>query len=175
VIKLLVGLGNPGKQYDKTRHNVGFLFLDKLVASCREDWSDQAKFLGCTSVVNINNRDIRLLKPMTYMNESGRSVIAVVKYFNMSVDDVLVVHDDLELCVGEWKVKYSGGHGGHNGVRSIQANLGGADFHRIRLGIGRPAVGKSVADYVLSQSSSDEYEKIQEAIGFSIAHVRSIL
>ncbi|MCF7998420.1 MAG: aminoacyl-tRNA hydrolase [Methylovulum sp.] len=175
MIRLLVGLGNPGKQYDKTRHNAGFLFLDRLIVDYQEDWTDHARFFGATSVININNRDVRLLKPMTYMNESGRSVAAVVKYFNMSLDEVLVVHDDLDLRVGEWKVKYSGGHGGHNGVRSMHACLGGADFHRMRLGIGRPLAGKSVADYVLSQSSSDEYEKIQEAIGSSIAQVKSII
>jgi len=163
MIKLIVGLGNPGQQYEKTRHNAGFLFLDYLAGSAL--WSSESKFHGLVASCHIGGNKVILLKPQTFMNRSGLSVGAIARYYKVDIGEVLVAHDELDLIAGVVKLKKGGGHAGHNGLRDIIANLGGKEFYRLRFGIGRPSPGKKVADFVLSNSSKQEVCDMDEAYG----------
>jgi len=163
MIKLIVGLGNPGRQYEKTRHNAGFLFLDYLAGSTL--WSNESKFHGLVASCHIGGNKVILLKPQTFMNRSGLSVGAIARYYKVDIGEVLVAHDELDLVAGVVKLKKGGGHAGHNGLRDIIANLGGKEFYRLRFGIGRPSPGKKVADFVLSNSSKQEVCDMDDAYG----------
>jgi len=164
MIKLVVGLGNPGQQYEKTRHNAGFLFLDNLAAERSCAWSNKPGFQGLMSECGIAGEKVLLLKPQTYMNRSGQSVGKVARYYKLVPEDILVVHDELDFDAGVAKLKKDGGHAGHNGLRDIIAHLGGKDFYRLRIGIGRPAAGINVADYVLSVPPKNDWQLIHSAI-----------
>jgi PTH1 family peptidyl-tRNA hydrolase len=147
MIKLIVFLGNPGKQYSRTRHNIGWQILSYKYPSS----SFQKKFNGEIA----NEGTVKLLKPLTFMNESGRCVEAAASYYNLDPSEILVVHDDLELPFGEIKIQKGGGLKGHNGLKSIKANLNDNNFYRLRFGIGRPQHG-NVSSFVLSAFSKDE-------------------
>ncbi len=164
MIKLIVGLGNPGQQYEKTRHNVGFLFLDRLVSDFGASWSSESKFQGIFSVCELFGFKVMLLKPSVFMNRSGLSVGKVARYYKLTPEEILVVHDELDFSPGVVKLKKGGGHAGHNGLRDIISHLESNDFFRLRVGIGRPVAGKSVADYVLSASSGKDAELIDSVI-----------
>jgi PTH1 family peptidyl-tRNA hydrolase len=161
MIKLIVGLGNPGQQYEKTRHNAGFLFLDSLAKDLGCDWSNQSKFQGLFAECSIAQAKVILLKPDTFMNRSGQAVGKVCRYYKLLPEEILVVHDELDFNPGVVKLKKDGGHAGHNGLRDIIAHLGSKDFYRLRVGIGRPASGKSVADFVLCAPTRDELHLIE--------------
>ena len=159
---LLVGLGNPGSEYEQTRHNVGFIFLDHLAqqAGCQVDGQ---KMDGLYAQVRSFGSQLLFLKPQTYMNRSGKSVRAFADYFKIPKERILVLHDDLDLATGRIKVVSKGGAGGHNGIRSIAQHLGGTDFSRIKIGIGRPphneqGQGQPVDRYVLSRMHDDEIQ-----------------
>ncbi len=156
MIKLIVGLGNPGQQYEKNRHNAGFLFLDHLLNQHSGSWSNESKFHGIVATSFIAGSKVILLKPQTFMNRSGLSVGSVARYYKIKAEEILLVHDELDFAAGVVKLKKGGGHAGHNGLRDIIANMGERDFYRARIGIGRPVSGKPVADYVLSDPSRDE-------------------
>jgi PTH1 family peptidyl-tRNA hydrolase len=158
MIKLIVGLGNPGKQYEKTRHNAGFLFLDELVLNSGCRWISESRFHGAFAEYSVGLNKVMLLKPDTFMNRSGQSVGAVVRYYRLLADEILVVHDELDFEVGVIKLKKNGGHAGHNGLRDIISHLGTNQFYRLRVGIGRPESGGSVANFVLSPPSRNERE-----------------
>jgi PTH1 family peptidyl-tRNA hydrolase len=147
---LVAGLGNPGRDYARTRHNVGWMVLDELAR--RQGGSWRSKFSGQLSEIRLDGGRLALVKPETYMNESGRSIAAAAKFFKAPVDAVLVVHDDVDLEEGRLQVRLGGGLAGHNGLRSIASSLGSQDFLRIRIGVGRPGHGdrRSVADYILA-------------------------
>jgi PTH1 family peptidyl-tRNA hydrolase len=153
---LVVGLGNPGREYERTRHNVGWLVLDELAR--RHDGSWRSKFSGSLAEVRLGDLRLALLKPETYMNESGRSVGAAVRFFKVEPEQVLVVHDDVDLEPGRLQARAGGGLAGHNGLRSLAQHLGSQDFLRLRIGVGRPGRGdpRSVADWVLSPFSPEE-------------------
>lgn len=151
MVKVIVGLGNPGPQYDKTRHNAGFLFVEHLAKKSSSKWVDAAQFSGEVAECSTPLGKLILLKPMTFMNRSGVSVGKFLKYYKVFPEEMLVVHDDLELSDGVIRLKRDGGHAGHNGLRDIIAHVGSRDFYRLRIGIGRPEAGKNVADYVLSR------------------------
>jgi len=162
---LLVGLGNPGKKYAETRHNVGFVVLDALAKDQGlEDF--RAKFSGLFSKGRVFGRDVGLLKPETFMNLSGDAVQPAMVFHKVAVGDVIVVHDELDLPFGDVRVKVGGGHAGHNGLRSLIARIGSPDFVRVRFGIGRPppSFGGAVADFVLSGFSADERAALPAAI-----------
>ena len=146
-IKLIVGLGNPGQQYRFTRHNAGALFLESLCHDYHGELRPESKFYGHAGRITIGGKDVRLLFPTTYMNNSGQAVSAMARYFDIAPEEILIAYDELDLPVGTVKLKTGGGHGGHNGIRDIEKALGTRDFHRLRLGIGRPR-GDGV-DYVL--------------------------
>ncbi len=167
MIKLLIGLGNPGQQYEKTRHNAGFLFLDGLVFESGGGWVKESRFDGLVSELALPFGKVMLLKPGLFMNRSGQSVGKVVRYFKLAPEEILVVHDELDLKVGVVRLKKDGGHAGHNGLRDIIANLGSKDFYRLRVGIGRPPVGKNVADFVLSVPAKNEWDLTQSAFGLA--------
>ncbi|MBK8252123.1 MAG: aminoacyl-tRNA hydrolase [Polyangiaceae bacterium] len=154
---LVVGLGNPGRQYSANRHNVGFMVVDELAAVCRAD-GFRSKFNGEYTKGESGGEDLVLLKPQTFMNESGRSVQAAVAFFKPPTLRVLVIHDELDLPYGTIRLKVGGGHAGHNGLRSIMSCIGTGDFGRLRFGIGRPPPGfrGEVADFVLSNFDSNE-------------------
>lgn len=156
MIKLLVGLGNPGLQYEKTRHNAGFLYLDHLLSQYSGKWSNESKFHGFVATSLIGNNKVVLLKPQTFMNRSGSSIGSVARYYKFKTEEILIVHDELDFSAGIVKLKKGGGHAGHNGLRDTIANLGEKDFYRLRLGIGRPVSGKPVADYVLSNPTKED-------------------
>ncbi len=165
-IKLIVGLGNPGQQYRFTRHNAGALFLESLCDDYHGELRTESKFYGMAERITIDGRDVRLLFPTTYMNASGQAVSAMAKYFDIDPLEILVAYDELDLPVGTVRLKTGGGHGGHNGVRDIAKAMGRSDFHRLRIGIGRPTLkGK---DYVLSEPSKQEAEAIQDNIDEAI-------
>lgn len=164
MIKLIVGLGNPGQQYEKTRHNVGFWFVDALAERCNANWSVEKKFNGRYALVEMCGNKVYLLKPDTFMNLSGQSVSALQRYYNLALMECLIVHDELDFEPGALRIKQGGGHAGHNGLKSIIACLGGAEFKRMRFGIGRPKAEGSVADYVLSVPSRSDFIKIESAI-----------
>ncbi|MDD4916010.1 MAG: aminoacyl-tRNA hydrolase [Methylococcales bacterium] len=159
MIKLIVGLGNPGSQYDKTRHNAGFVFLDHLLSAYGGSWVVSSQFQGETAVCSIAGSRLILLKPMTFMNRSGLSVGNLMRYYKFKPEELLVVHDELDLPAGAVRLKRDGGHAGHNGLRDIIAHLQSRDFFRLRMGIDRPAQGGNVADYVLSKPSAENCRK----------------
>ena len=167
MIKLIVGLGNPGRQYEKTRHNAGFLFLDALAQELGCIWSNESRFQGLFAEGSIANSKVLLLKPDTFMNRSGQSVGKIARYYKLNPEEILVVHDELDFNPGIVKLKKDGGHAGHNGLRDIIAHLGSKEFYRLRLGIGRPPVGKVVADFVLSSPSKQEWELLVNAFDLS--------
>jgi PTH1 family peptidyl-tRNA hydrolase len=175
MIKLIVGLGNPGQQYEKTRHNAGFLFLDRLMAESGGDWVKEARFDGLLSEIMVVGVKVILLKPSTFMNRSGQSVGKVARYFKIQPEEVLVAHDELDYDVGVVKLKKDGGHAGHNGLRDIIAHLASKEFYRLRIGIGRPSAGKVVADYVLSNPSKSEWEVIFPAFDLATRHVEQMV
>lgn len=161
---LCVGLGNPGATYANTRHNTGFVFVDAL-ARCLGDPAWKERFAGlATAVQDEHLGKILLLKPQTYMNASGRSVAECLHFFKMTPKDLIVVHDDLDLPVGTYKIKQKGSHGGHNGLRDIHKALGTDDYRRIRIGIDRPADKALVSDYVLGNFSKEDREKLDRVI-----------
>jgi PTH1 family peptidyl-tRNA hydrolase len=164
-IRLVVGLGNPGREHAATRHNAGYWFADALASRLGAAFSGEAKFQGHVARAA---GGVRLLKPGTYMNLSGRSVASLSRFFALSPEDVLVVHDELDLLAGEAKMKFGGGTAGHNGLRDIASALGTQDFWRLRIGIGHPRDSsipqQDVADYVLAPPSRDDRAAIDDAI-----------
>ena len=173
MIKLIVGLGNPGQKYQNTRHNAGFLLLDYLAGASA--WSSEAKFHGVIENSLVGSNKVILLKPQTFMNKSGLSVSAIVRYFKIEMEEILVAHDELDLDSGVVRLKRGGGHAGHNGLRDIIAGLGGKDFYRLRLGIGRPNPGKNVADFVLSDLSKQGWNELHTAFESVNAHLDRIV
>lgn len=161
-MKLVVGLGNPGQSYEGTRHNVGFETIDHCEKSLNIPLN-QSKFKGAYGFDNINNEKIFLLKPLTFMNLSGESVVPLMNFYKISVENLLVIYDDLDLKPGTIRLRQKGSHGGHNGMKSIINHLGTDEFNRIRIGIGRPEPGISVSNYVLGSFHSSERELINEA------------
>lgn len=175
MIKLIVGLGNPGQQYEKTRHNAGFLFLDELAAERSAIWSCKPEFQGLLSNATVAGEKILLLKPQTFMNKSGQAVGKLVRYYKFAPEEILVVHDELDFCTGVIRLKHNGGHAGHNGLKDIIANLGSANFFRLRLGIGRPADASSVANYVLSAPAKSEWLELTAAIALGVGCIDRII
>jgi PTH1 family peptidyl-tRNA hydrolase len=153
---LVVGLGNPGREYAKNRHNVGQMVVDELARRHGGSW--RGKFSGQIAETRIDGHRVALLKPETFMNDSGRSVKAVAAFFKLETDAILVVHDESDLELGRLQVRLGGGLAGHNGLRSVAQQLGSPDFMRLRVGVGRPARGdrRPLADYVLSDFEPDE-------------------
>jgi len=153
---LVVGLGNPGREYERTRHNAGWLVVDELARRHGGSW--RSKFSGSLAEVRLGEKRLALLKPETYMNESGRSVSAAARFFKVPVESILVVHDDVDLEPGRLQARRGGGLAGHNGLRSLAQDLGTQDFLRLRIGVGRPGRGdpRPVADWVLSPFASEE-------------------
>ena len=158
---LVAGLGNPGPEYARNRHNVGWLVVDELAR--RHDGQWRAKFNGRLAEIRIDGHKVALLKPETFMNDSGRAVQAAARFFKIEPDAVLVVHDESDLDIGRLQLRRGGGLAGHNGLRSVAAGLGGPDFLRLRVGVGRPERGdpRSLADWVLSDfAPNDDAEAI---------------
>ena len=163
-VDIIVGLGNPGNEYANTRHNVGFWFVDELSRKYGGSFKSEKKFQGEVAKTRIASRDVWLLKPDTYMNASGASVLALMQFYKLKRQNILVVHDDLDLPVGTVRLKESGGHGGHNGLRDIISRCGGNDFLRVRLGIGHPGTKEKVTGHVLKKASADDQREIEYAI-----------
>ena len=163
MIKLVVGLGNPGRQYEGTRHNVGFWFVDELAFRFRADWRMNKRCNAQIAQIKISENDVMLMKPLTFMNNSGASVSACVCYHQLCAENVLVVHDELDFLPGIVRFKKGGGHAGHNGLRDIVARLGVNNFLRLRIGIGRPMGRQLVADFVLSSPNCDDRQVIRDA------------
>ncbi|MCC7327572.1 MAG: aminoacyl-tRNA hydrolase [Burkholderiales bacterium] len=168
-LRLVAGLGNPGREYARTRHNAGFWFADRLAEKLGAPFCAESKFAAEVARAG----DVRLVKPATYMNLSGRAVAALARFFDIASGEMLVVHDELDLKPGEAKLKFGGGHAGHNGLRDIQAQLGTADFWRLRLGIGHPRdselTQQEVVDYVLKPPRAEEGVAIDEAVERALA------
>ncbi len=173
-IELIVGLGNPGSRYAATRHNAGWWFVDELVGKHGGVFRPQSKFHGETADITIAGHRLRVLKPGTYMNDSGRSVAAICSFYRYQLDQLLVAHDELDLPVGTARLKRGGGHGGHNGLRDLIAAIG-ADFWRLRLGIDHPGHRSEVTDYVLRRASAADEQLIRDAVDESIAVMPTLL
>jgi PTH1 family peptidyl-tRNA hydrolase len=168
-IKLIIGLGNPGAEYRDTRHNAGFRWVDQLAKELRAKLAPQSKFHGLVAKAKHAGRDLWLLEPTTYMNASGRAVVAMALYYKILPDEILVVHDELDLPAGTVKIKKGGGNGGHNGLKDISAYLTTPDFWRLRIGIGHPGDKSAVVNYVLRPPRQEEQGPIDEAIKKSLA------
>lgn len=175
MIKLLVGLGNPGPEYEATRHNAGFWWVDAAAKQLEGRLSADRAYFGLVGRVNRPAGPVWLLQPQTYMNLSGKSVAALARFFKIAPQEILVVHDELDLLPGQLKLKEGGGHAGHNGLRDIHTQLGSADYWRLRLGIGHPGVKTEVADYVLRKPPASEREAIERSIEESLKHLDLML
>ena len=160
---IIVGLGNPGGEHERDRHNVGYWLVDDIAASLGARFSGEQKFLADTCQVSLQNNPVRLLKPTTFMNRSGQSVRQTIDYYKVPIGEVLVIHDDLDLPVGTARLKTGGGHGGHNGLRDVIAHCG-RDFVRLRIGIGHPGRKEQVVGYVLKPPTKDELTEIRRAL-----------
>jgi PTH1 family peptidyl-tRNA hydrolase len=168
-IQLIVGLGNPGAEYEQTRHNAGAFFVERIAAAQGVNLAVERKFFGLTGRFNHQGQDVRLLIPTTFMNRSGQAVAALAGFYRIPVDAILVAHDELDLPPGVAKLKQGGGHGGHNGLRDIIAQLGNQNtFHRLRLGIGHPGDASKVSNFVLSRAPRAEQEKLDASIDFAL-------
>ncbi len=165
MIRLIVGLGNPGREYEHTRHNAGFQAVERLLAKHAPGAVGKRRFQALVHEVQGEGKRIVALRPQTFMNLSGQSVAEAVRYLNMDpARELLVVYDDLDLPVGRIRLREKGGSGGHNGIKSVISHIGGDDFARVRIGVGRPPVGVAVIDHVLTRFSKPERELVDEAL-----------
>jgi len=174
-IKLIVGLGNPGEKYLETRHNAGFWFIDDIVAQHHLHLNHTARYKGDNDSFTYQSEKRHILKPLTFMNNSGESVQALAHYFKIKPEEILVAHDELDLPAGTIRLKKSGGHGGHNGLRSIISHLGSKDFWRLRIGIGHPGDRNKVVDYVLNRISKKDAQLVQDALIDVMANIELLL
>lgn len=166
-VYLIVGLGNPGERYDGTRHNIGFHVVDRLAEDFQVRFSHKDSFSGYISKVKTSSCNFLLLKPLTYMNKSGISVVSVMNFYKLVPEQLIVIHDELDILPGDIRLKQGGGSAGHNGLRSIQCSISSNDFWRIRIGIGHPKSLNSrqnVSDFVLSSPNQEEFSSIESAI-----------
>jgi PTH1 family peptidyl-tRNA hydrolase len=156
MIKLIVGLGNPGPDYEDTRHNAGFWWVDEVARQLKAPLSIDRNYFGAVARTSVNGQPLWLLEPQTFMNLSGKSVGALARFFKIAPEHILVAHDELDLPPGEIKLKRAGGHAGHNGLRDIHSKLGSPDYWRLRIGIGHPGDKKEVANWVLKKPMLDD-------------------
>jgi PTH1 family peptidyl-tRNA hydrolase len=175
MIRLFVGLGNPGPEYQATRHNAGFWFIDAVARELRVQLAPERSYSGMVARVNLRDQPLWLLQPLTFMNLSGKSVAALARFYKIAPGEILVAHDELDLLAGQVKMKLGGSHAGHNGLKDIQAQLGSADFWRIRLGIGHPGVKAEVVEYVLRKPPADQREAIDKSIAQSVSALDLLL
>jgi len=174
-VRLIVGLGNPGSEYADTRHNAGFRFVDALLESLGGNLRPEGRFSGRTARLAIGGRDVWLLEPDTFMNHSGDAVSRLAHYYKIPIEEILIVHDELDLPPGTVRLKQGGGDGGHNGVADIIEKLTARDFLRLRIGIGRPASSAQVVSFVLRKAPAAEQALIDIAIRDALAHVEDIV
>jgi PTH1 family peptidyl-tRNA hydrolase len=163
-ILLIVGLANPGSEYENTRHNAGAWFVSALAKDADVELRQNPKFHGQHGIARVKNHECHLLIPSTYMNHSGRAIQAVASYYKISPQNILIAHDELDLPAGTIRLKFDGGHGGHNGLRDTISNLSTKEFYRLRIGIGRPTNGGDVSDYVLSPPKKSERTEIDNSL-----------
>jgi PTH1 family peptidyl-tRNA hydrolase len=171
MIKLLVGLGNPGPDYEATRHNAGFWWIDALAAQLGTQLVMERGYFGRMARTSLDGQTLWLLQPQTFMNKSGQSVAALARFYKIEAAEILVIHDELDLPPGECKLKQGGSHAGHNGLRDIHGQLGTADYWRLRLGIGHPGHKAEVVNWVLKKPSADDRTAIDTAIERSLKAV----
>lgn len=169
-IACVVGLGNPGPRYEQTRHNVGFWLIDELARHYGVALRADSKFAGEVGRMRSQAGECWLLKPDTFMNHSGRSVAALTRFYRIPPEQVLVIHDELDMAPGMLRIKKGGGHGGHNGLRDIVNAIGSRDFLRVRIGIGHPGHKSGVSDYVLSRPSADDQRLIEASMDVLLQH-----
>ena len=175
MIKLFVGLGNPGTEYEGTRHNAGFLWIDALASQWNTTLRMEKGYFGLVARTQQNGETVWLLKPQTYMNRSGQSVAALARFFKIEAQEILVAHDELDLLPGHAKLKFAGSHAGHNGLKDIEARLGTRDYWRLRLGIGHPGVRSEVINWVLQRPSAENRNAIQHCIDKTMSAVPDLL
>ena len=175
MIRLLVGLGNPCAEYEATRHNAGFWFIDEVARALKVTLVPERSYFGLAARANTAHGPVWLLEPMTFMNLSGKSVAALARFFKIAPQEILVAHDELDLLPGQVKMKLGGSHAGHNGLKDIHAQLGSADYWRLRLGIGHPGVKAEVVNYVLKKPSAEHREAIEKTIEQSLGALDLLL
>ncbi|MBS0508206.1 MAG: aminoacyl-tRNA hydrolase [Proteobacteria bacterium] len=168
MIKLFVGLGNPGPEYEATRHNAGFWWIDELARELKVTLVPERAYHGLMARTSIAGHSVWLLQPQTFMNLSGKSVAALARFFKIQPEEILVVHDELDLSPGQAKLKRGGSHAGHNGLRDIHAQLGSSDYWRLRIGIGHPGVKGEVIHWVLKKPAPDQRQLIADSIAHSL-------
>jgi len=173
-ISLIIGLGNPGKEYAQTRHNAGFWFVERLAEQYGISLKTDPKFNGISGRGNIEGQDIRLLLPTTFMNLSGKSVVPFAKFYNIPPEAMLIAHDELDMNPGIIRLKTGGGHGGHNGLRDIVPHTG-PNFHRLRIGIGHPGSKERVSGHVLSKASNQEQNLMDDALHHALTQVKLLV
>lgn len=164
MIKLFVGLGNPGPEYEATRHNAGFWWIDALARDWKLHLQPERSYHGLVARTSVHGQNVWLLEPQTFMNLSGKSVGALARFFKIAPEEILVVHDELDIVPGQAKLKFGGSHAGHNGLRDIHAQLGTGDYWRLRIGIGHPGVKSEVIHWVLKKPLREQREAIDDTI-----------
>ncbi|HEX7435593.1 MAG TPA: aminoacyl-tRNA hydrolase [Caldimonas sp.] len=175
MIRLLAGLGNPGPEYEATRHNAGFWFIDEAARKLGATFLPERAYSGRVARINRPAGPLWLLQPMTFMNLSGKSVAALARFFKIAPEEIMIAHDELDLMPGQAKLKLGGSAAGHNGLKDVEAQLGSADFWRLRLGIGHPGVKAEVVNYVLRKPAPEQREAIEKSIEQSIAALDLVL
>ena len=175
MIKLFVGLGNPGPEYEATRHNAGFWWIDALSQELKAPLSLDKNYHGQVARTTLNGQTVWLLKPLTFMNLSGKSVASLARFFKVLPGEVLVAHDELDIVPGQVKLKFGGSHAGHNGLRDIHSQLGSADYWRLRIGVGHPGVKAEVINWVLKKPSQEHRVAIEDCIARSLKAVPDLL
>ncbi len=175
MIKLFVGLGNPGPEYEATRHNAGFWWLDALAREWKLSLQPDRSYHGLVARTTVGGQTVWLLAPQTFMNLSGKSVAALARFFKIAPQEIMVVHDELDIVPGEVKLKFGGSHAGHNGLRDIHAQLGTGDYWRLRLGVGHPGVKAEVVNWVLKKPSPEHRSAIEAGIAHSLQAVPQLL
>ncbi len=173
-MKVVVGLGNPGARYEMTRHNVGFIILDLLADKLKTKFNKRA-FKSEIAEARVNEKEVLLVKPQTYMNLSGEALGPLVRWYKVLISDLIIVHDDLDLDIGRIRIRGRGGDGGHRGVRSLIRRLGTDEFLRVKIGIGRPEDKESAVDYVLQPFDDEQWRQMVEVIPKSVEAIMDLL
>jgi len=173
-ISLIVGLGNPGTEYAQTRHNAGFWFVQRLAEQYGIQLKADPKYKGISGRGNIEDQDVRLLLPTTFMNLSGQSVVPFAKFYQIAPEAILIAHDELDMNPGVIRLKTGGGHGGHNGLKDIVPHIG-SNFHRLRIGIGHPGSKERVSGHVLSKAPSSEQNLMDDAIAHALSRIQLLV